>query len=345
MAAPIPQNQVIFYPGVTSGGSYTVQPDGERVLRQSQSGPPTVPGGFLDPALFDPYSDTTPPGVVRDTNTRQPAQRATLVLEIDPYNDAMPPGVIYQPARAPAPPTPTPFNPAQVPELLGGDFWLPGVGVSGLGTAGMQWAGQANGNAFVQATVANQPAAASAPNGAAIWRWDGANDTLRIPTPSVAMRWTTRGMYSGWFKLNVDDANFYTYFVHSTGPANERLSIFHYNAIGLLRSFTNATGATAANQESSRTVNQAVWNYFEWVFDGTGSNNAARWRLFINRQEVAWTYAGTIGAALFAAVAPFDLCSAAGSIPFAGDSGPFYISNGIPSDAHRDGMWQYRAPV
>lgn len=231
------------------------------------------------------------------------------------------------------------FLPQSVSQVADGGFWLPGIGVTGLGTAGFQWEDQSgNGNHFVQATVGAQPTPGVGPSGAPIWTLDG-GDTAQVTVPTADLLWTTAGMYAYWGRLNADDSNFRLWIEHDDGASQRRISFWKYNTPGQIQAFPSANGSDVVTCGAS--TDHSLWHYYEWVFDGSLAT-ADRLRLFVDRVEVPLT--GDVGATLFASTAPLRIWGN-GSLNILGDVGPLYITNGIPSTGNRERLRRHRAPI
>lgn len=97
----------------------------------------------------------------------------------------------------------SPLDPRNVPQLMAGGIWLPGVGESTpAGNLVIQSQATQSNDLTTVSVTGYVPTQAYASNGARIWDFGagGLYAALRVLTPGTAMRWTQRGTYAGWFK-------------------------------------------------------------------------------------------------------------------------------------------------
>src|SRR5262245_43273184 len=106
-------------------------------------------------------------------------------------------------ARGPRVFRPFTFSPAQVPQIAAGEYWLPGVGVSGSST--ISWAGRNGTNTFTSA-AAETPDAVTGPGGNPAWSYVIANnDIFTVASPAGPLT-ATDGVYVAcWFRFTTLD--------------------------------------------------------------------------------------------------------------------------------------------
>jgi hypothetical protein len=202
--------------------------------------------------------------------------------------------VILTPSTLPAflprgRPVAGPLDPRNVPQLMAGAIWLPGVqdttGGGGHRTI-LSQATQANSLTTV-AFTGDIPALTTAGNGAAVWDYAGAAFSgLRVTAPGSALQWTDRGSYAGWFKANSvsgDTRMFFSQWPEGAAPTNRiqsaltagdntRLS-FQGSINGL--SADDPTFATPDDRwkyNSSSIYDFTLWNFLVFAFDDSQAN-------------------------------------------------------------------------
>lgn len=230
------------------------------------------------------------------------------------------------------------FSPLQVPEVVAGYFWDPTAG-SGGGGAGFV-VPEGNGKSAYNMIT---PAANAAPtlgtvNGATVVTYaNGSPDQLARTSANVQRGWTGATMIAGWFTAAGGSV-----LGHWRPTANVLI------VLGATRIDLHAHDGTA-NREAQHTIS-AGWidspAYVEAVFDPTQAATN-RLQIWVNRVQIAPSVAPSMGAALRDDA---SLLSFSGTV---GDSSTFnivanfshgvvYLTNGIPSAAVRDSMFNHR---
>lgn len=245
------------------------------------------------------------------------------------------------------------WNPANVPEVAAGYFWLASSG-TGLGTSGFT-VPEGNGHTtfdLVQTTVASQPTALTELGGTQyrMRHAADANPSIIKTAGSVQAGWTGNTYLAGWFRMpngSGDITGPGNLFAHTTTTALRLVLANLINSTdrqGVVFS-GNGTSNTASNQwlNCFPNVVGGRWTWLEMlVVPGSAIDLVAD---FTTQNRVLTTAPGATlndtnatisvgcrGAANLANVDPTDWCAV-------------YYANGIPSDANRLALYRHNAPV
>ncbi len=253
---------------------------------------------------------------------------------------------------------PVAFSPDQVPQIAAGEYWLPGVGVSGSST--ILWAGQ-RGTNTLQTGVANEPTPVTGPGGNPAWLFASGSQVFDKGVPAGPLV-ATDGVYMAvWFRVDNPGVATFQACVSQHGTAGSKKWAFHRTAsdrtlqVEWSDDGTNSLTSNLTCQEPeggggglSTTLDKYL--FAEVLIDPSKSTLATKTRLWLNGYEQTWSsQAGTGGAALFNGGIFRVGNSIFGVQDFEGQIGPIYIGtrvNGVllPSNAHRRGLMEYRSP-
>lgn len=247
----------------------------------------------------------------------------------------------------------SPLDPRDVPGLMAGGIWLPGVGVSTLPGGYKEWRSQSSNTGAsydLRSTLSGyHPVATTASNGAAVWDLDAAGPTacfniasgITLLPPGPALQFTQRGSMAGWFRAkSVTTAIWYFYSMWPGGSSGNRAVIYKNDDPHRIAVFTSYAGS--AVDAPPETIGQrckwnsgsgpglgpltdwTLWHFvrFTWDMSGTnlqilGGNYSTMLRVYIDEEEVA-----------------NDVVSGAGSY-----SAPDSAHGGAPPDGPMRGIW------
>ncbi len=249
------------------------------------------------------------------------------------------------------------WNPANVPEVAAGYFWLAASG-TGIGTAGFK-VPEGNGHTtfdLLQATVANQPAVLTELGGTQyrMGKSGSAAPARLAVSGNVTAGWTGPTYIAGWFRLpdaSGDITGVGGLLRHNLGAGARRIQFNLATGPDEVSGFFSADGTATPNRRFGNPFVGGDWHWIEHVFDPSntlgGTTTADRMKLFDNFALVA---AGSVsaaqGASLFDATAPLTVCcqSAVASNADTTDWATLYYCNGIPSLPNREALYRHLAP-
>jgi lysophospholipase L1-like esterase len=248
------------------------------------------------------------------------------------------------------------FRPNQIPQIAAGEYWLPGVGVSGAAT--ISWAGR-NGTNTMTAAAAQTPDAVTGPGGNAAWQFSQANsDIFTVATPAGPLV-TTDGVYVAcWFRFDsLDVTNRVVIEQHGSAGAR-KWQLRKTASVNVLRVEWSDDGTNLLASDVSLTEAEGVgtvtqldkYLFCEIAIDPAGGSLPAKTRMWLNMREVTWeNQSGAGGAALFNG-GVFRLGNNNfENQDFNGQIGPVYVGTKVggvllPSDHQRMRLMRYFAP-
>ena len=251
---------------------------------------------------------------------------------------------------------PKPFHPSQVPQIAAGEYWLPGVGVSGTTT--ITWAGR-NGTNSVSIGSAQAPDAVTGPGGNPTWRFLQANSDIFAQASPAGPLLNTTGLYLAfWFRFDALDTVNRTLVEQYGLAGGRRWSIRKTASLSTLfiewsDDGTNVLSCGASITEAENVGTVSVLDKFlfaELLIDPTQSTLVAKTRLWLNMKEVTLnSHAGTGGASLFAGGTLRFGNNIFENQDFNGLLSPIYVgvrSGGtlLPTTEHRRGLMHYLSP-
>lgn len=249
-----------------------------------------------------------------------------------------------------------PFHPSQIPQLAAGEYWLPGLGVSG--TNPVNWAGQ-NATNTLSAAAVQAPDAVTGPGGFPAWQFVAANsDVWTRSSPSGPLT-ATDGVYVAidFFFSPLDTTN--RVIAEQYGLAGERRWHIRKTAsLAILQvewsdDGTNVLTSTVELTEAENVGNVSQLDkylFLELLIDPSGGTLAAKTRMWLNMREVTWgSQSGTGGASLFNGGTLRLGNNNFENQDFAGQLGRFFVgrkTNGVllPTLVQRRALMHYRSP-
>jgi lysophospholipase L1-like esterase len=248
------------------------------------------------------------------------------------------------------------FSPTQVPQIAAGEYWLPGVGVSGTTT--ISWAGR-NGTNTLSVGSGQAPDAVTGPGGNPAWQFVAANSDVFIQSSPAGPLTATDGVYVAfWFRYDVLDTTTRVLAEQSGNAGARRWNIRKTGSLAVLQvewsdDGTNLLTSTVTLQEAENIGLVSVLDKYlfcEVLIDPAGGSLPTKTRMWLDGAEVTWSsQSGTGGAALFnggifrVGNNNFENQSMKGQI------GPVYIGKRaggvlLPSAPDRAGLMRYRTP-
>lgn len=253
--------------------------------------------------------------------------------------------------------SPLPFAPDTIPQIAAGEWWLPGVGVSGSTT--ISWAGR-NGTNTLQTASVEAPDAVTGPSGNPAWTYVAANSDTFVAAAPAGPLTATDGVYVAcWFRFDsLDTTN--RVIVEQHGSAGARK--WH-----LRKTASTTTLQLEASQDGTTLQTQAVsltdaegagsitildkYLFAEFVIDPTVTSSiAAQSRLWLNMKPITFTStSGSVLTSLFDGGALRYGNNNFQNQDFNGQLGPLYIGkrvNGrlLPTDKQRLKLMRYLSP-
>lgn len=249
-----------------------------------------------------------------------------------------------------------PFSPSQIPQIAAGEYWLPGVGVSGSTT--ISWVGR-NGTNTMTTASAQCPNAVTGPGGNPAWEFNAANsDIFTVASPSGPLT-ATDGVYVAlWVRHDSLDTTNRT-IIEQHGSAGARKWHLRKTASTSTiqidwsddgtNQLTNAVSLTEA--EGVGTITKLdKYLFIEFLIDTSQSVVNNKTKLWINLNPITFTsQTGSGGAALFNG-GVFRLGNNNfENQDFNGQVGPVYIGkrvNGsiLPTPKERELLMKYLSP-
>lgn len=248
------------------------------------------------------------------------------------------------------------FDPSQVPQIAAGEYWLPGVGVSGSST--ISWAGR-NGTNTLTAVAAQAPDASTGPGGKPDWTFvANDSDVFSVGSPAGPLT-ATDGVYVAcWFRFDsLDTTN--RVIAEQHGLAGSRR--WHIRKTASLSTLqiewsddgtnllTSAVSLTELEGSGSVSILDK-YLFLECAIDPAQSGLANKTRLWLDLKPVTFdSQSGTGGAALFNG-GIFRLGNNNfENQDFNGRQGPVYVgrkSGGVllPTDAQRRALALHLSP-
>ncbi len=250
------------------------------------------------------------------------------------------------------------WNPANVPEVAAGYFWL-AASATGFGTAGFKVPEGGGHTTFdlVQATTANQPTALTELGGTQLRMrktGDAVGASFMATAAAVTAGWTGATYVGMWVRLPDAAgvvAGFDGLFQHSGSSPNKRLQVYLFHTanddVGVDFS------STGSNSLLTTYVNPfagAQWVWVEIVFDPLfvlgGSAAGDRIKLFTDftlksRVSSAAGPTSIANASAKLSIGSFNSASANGDRI---DWATCYYCNGIPSLPNREALYRHLAP-
>lgn len=216
------------------------------------------------------------------------------------------------------------LDPRDVPALMAGGIWLPGVGVTSLGGGSRRWASQATATGddydLKDSHTGHKPVATTAANGAAVWDlvaggatagWS-INTGISARPPGAAIQPTSKGSVALWVKANALDTSIHTIFSMWPGGAsanrlyfykntdNYRLSVFSSNdgsaadTVGGLGVLSRAKWNSGSGPGSGPLTDWTGWHFVRVEIDSSGTNfllaggkHSTKIRVFVDEVEYA----------------------------------------------------------
>lgn len=250
------------------------------------------------------------------------------------------------------------FDPSQVPQIAAGEYWLPGVGVSGTTT--ISWAGR-NGTNTMTTPSAQSPDAVTGPGGNPAWTYVAANsDVFTVGTPAGPLT-ATDGIYVACdFRFDsIDTTN--RVIVEQNGSngarkwhlrktASTTTLQLEFSQDGTAVQTATVSGLTDAEGAGSITILDK-YLFVEFVCDTTiTSSLAAQTRMWLNLKPITFTsHTGSILTAL-SSVGVFRFGNNNfENQDFNGQLGRCFVgkrANGqlLPTDDHRRKLLEYLNP-
>lgn len=212
-----------------------------------------------------------------------------------------------------------PLDPREVPALMAGGIWLPGVGVTSLGGGSTRWVSQSNNSGddydLKDSHTGHKPVATTATNGAAVWDLVAGGSTagwsintgISARPPGAALQPTSKGCLAGWFKANGLDNAIRVFF--STWPGGSSgCRSYHYKndddyRIAVFTSYNGSAVDTGtplyrAKWNSGSGAGQGPltdwrqWHFVRFAYDMSGENlllsggkYSTRLRVFVDEVE------------------------------------------------------------
>ncbi len=247
------------------------------------------------------------------------------------------------------------WNPANVPEVAAGYFWLAASG-TGIGTAGFK---VPEGNAhttfdLVQATVASQPTALTELGGTQyrMRKTADANPAKMATAAGVLAGWTGATYIAGWFRLPVDLTGGNNVFLHSTNGGFARMTAVTVNGTpDIFRVNVTDAAQVTTNSQFVTPFADLGWHFIEMVFDpllvlgGSGPNDYVK--AFADLTAMTRIATATHPAAIANVAGAVRLAQTiSGSTTDADDYdwATLYYANGIPSLPNREALYRHLAP-
>lgn len=249
------------------------------------------------------------------------------------------------------------FDPLQVPQIAAGEFWLPGVGVTGAGA--LSWAGRNGTNTLVAPASGQNPDASTGPGSNPDWTYVAANsDNFSVAVPAGPLV-ATDGLYVAcWFRYDtLDTTN--RVIVQQHGSAGARKwDIRKTASLNVIRvewsdDGTNQLLSDVALTEPEGSGSVSILDkylFLEVAIDPAQSTLATKTRMWLDLKPVTFdTQSGTGGAALFNAGVLRYGNNNFENQDFNGRLGPLYIGKKVggvllPSDPHRALIARHRSP-
>lgn len=177
-----------------------------------------------------------------------------------------------------------PLDPREVPALMAGGIWLPGVGVTSLGGASRRWASQSNNTGddydLKDSHTGHKPVATTAANGAAVWDlvaggatagWS-INTGISARPPGAAIQPTSRGSFAVWVKANALDTSIRVIASKwAGGTSGNRWFIYKNDDNHRIAVFTSWNGSA---QDIGTPLYRSKWN----SGSGPGAGPLTDWR-------------------------------------------------------------------
>lgn len=249
------------------------------------------------------------------------------------------------------------FDPSQVPQIAAGEYWLPGVGVSGTTT--VNWVGRNGTNTLSRTPAANVPDPSVGPGGFPDWTWVAANVDAFIQSSPAGPLQATDGLYLAiWFRYDsLDTVN--RVIAEQYGLAGQRKWHIRKTAstnvlqIEWSDDGTNVLSCNAALTEAEGvgTVSQLdKYLFLELLIDPlqvVPSNKVRAWLEMI--PIPLGGFSGSGGASL-ANAGTFRIgANNFENQIFNGRIGPTYVGRRVggvilPTDEQRRGIWHFKAP-
>jgi hypothetical protein len=247
------------------------------------------------------------------------------------------------------------FHPSQVPQIAAGEYWLPGVGVSG--TNPVLWAGR-NGTNTLSTAPAQAPDAVTGPGGNPAWQFVAANSDIFAQASPAGPLTVTDGLYLAfWFRFDALSTVFQTVIEQFGLAGARRWSIQKSASLSALQIIWSDDGTNQLTASLSATEGEGVGNvsildkylFAEVAIDPAASGLSNKTRLWFDLRQQTLTLGGTGGAALFNGGIFRVGNNNFENQDFNGQIGPIYIGrkvNGtlVPSLAERYGLMQYLSP-
>lgn len=211
-----------------------------------------------------------------------------------------------------------PLDPREVPALMAGGIFLPDESYQDIGGGSHSWGSVATntgaGYTFYDSHDGFKPVRKTAANGTRYFDLaaGGITASWLIPTtPGLALRWTSKGDYAGWFKLDTLDASIRYLFAQWPGGASGNRILAHKNNdLRRLATYVSYAGSAVGAAGPPDIGGRAKWNsgggptegpefaWDDWVFvrvslDMTkenyalsGANLSYRQTVYINEEPV-----------------------------------------------------------
>jgi lysophospholipase L1-like esterase len=248
------------------------------------------------------------------------------------------------------------FDPLQVPQLAAGEYWLPGVGVSGSST--ISWAGR-NGTNTLTTAAAQAPDASTGPGGKPDWTYVAANsDVFNVGSPGGPLT-ATDGVYVAcWFRFDSLDtvnrviaeqhglAGSRRWHIRKTASLNVLQVEWSDDGTNLL---TSAVSLTEPEGSGSVSILDK-YLFLECAIDPALTGLSSKTRMWLDLKPVTFdSQSGTGGASLFNGGVFRVGNNNFENQDFNGRQGPLYIgkkSGGVllPTDAQRRALALHLCP-
>jgi hypothetical protein len=253
------------------------------------------------------------------------------------------------------------WNPANVPEVAAGYFWLP-ASATGIGTSGFVIP-EGNGHTtfdLKQATVASQPTVLTELGGTQYRHRNAANanPTLNIKTAAaVTAGWTGPTYVAMWVRVpdasgDITSAANAFFWHHSTTAPNLRIVTAPVSGTPDVMQPTFSQNGTASGTARCPTWGTADWKWVEFIFDpslvlgGTTKNDKLKWFFDFVLQTLT-----TPPTPDFTAINDATAIIGVGCRLSTGnanvdtmDWASCYYANGIPSLPNREALYRHLAP-
>lgn len=251
---------------------------------------------------------------------------------------------------------PVPFEPGHIPQIAAGEYWLPGVGVSG--TSVVTWAGR-NGTNALTAPAAQAPHIVWGPGGQPAWQYVAAeSDVFSTSAPAGPLA-ATDGVYAAfWFRFDALDAVSRVLLQQHGLAGARKWDIRKTASLSTLQVEWSDDGTNLLQSAVSLTEPDGLgrlsildkYLFAEVLIDPQGTGAAQKTRLWLNGAEQTWeVQSGTGGAALHDG-GVFRI----GNNDFEnqdleGQIGPVYIGRRVagallPTSEQRQALMRYAAP-